>query len=127
MKKHAGQTMVLLLVFFAVAMTVTTAAVVTIVANTQSASDQELGLLAYQIAESGAEDALIRLIRNPNFASAGYTLTVGSGQATIAVSGVLTKTILATGVVSGYSRSVQVTAANSSGLIQVTDWSEVFP
>jgi hypothetical protein len=127
MTHRSGQTLVLLLVFFAVAITITTAAVATIVINTQSSSDQEVGLLAYQIAESGAEDALIRLIRNPNFTSPGYTLTVGPDEATITVSGVATKTVTATGVSGNFSRIIQVTAVNSSGLIQVTDWSEIYP
>ena len=124
---RSGQSLVLLLVFFAVAMTVTAAAVAVIVSNTQSSSSQELGLLAYQVAESGAEDALIHLIRNPNFTSGGYTLTVGPGQATITVSGTTTKTITSTGVQGSYQRLVQITASNASGLISVTTWNEIYP
>src|SRR3989344_2461142 len=117
--QRRGQTLVILLVFFAVAVIVTTAAVAVVISNTQSSSTQELGLLAYQIAESGAEDALIRLIRNPNFTSSGYTLTVGEGEATITVTGTNPKIVTSIVAQGTYQRQVQIAADNSSGLITV--------
>jgi len=56
-----GQTLVLLLVFMAMAITITTAAVMVTVVNSQMGSKWEQGEAALAVAESGAENALIRL------------------------------------------------------------------
>jgi len=122
-----GQTLVFLLVFMAMAITVTTAAVMVIIGNSQAASKLELSLTAYDVAESGAEEALLRLLRNPTYASAGSeTLTIGEGLATITVTGTNPKTILSRGVYNNFFRQVQVTAGYSGGILSVTSWQEVY-
>jgi len=123
-KFKPGQTLVLLLVFFSVAIIVTTGAVAVMIANTQASSGQELGLMAYQIAESGAEEALLRLIRVQIPPS---SLPVGVGVATISVTGSGTQVITSTGVISGYSRTVQVTVQNTAGLLTILTWNEINP
>ncbi len=125
MRFKRGQTLVLLLAFMAIAITITTAAVVVLISNSQSASKFALGTEAYDVAESGVENALVRLLRDPSYT--GESLTVGQGTATIAVTGTGPYTVTSTGVVSDFSRRIQVTANYTNGVLTVTSWSEVYP
>lgn len=122
MKK--GQTLVLLLIFMAMAITITTAAVVVIIANSQMGSKWEQGETALAVAESGAENALLRLLRDPSYA--GETLTVGPGSATIVVSGA-NPTVNVTGRVGDFTRQVRVTTTFAGGILTVNTWNEVWP
>ena len=119
-----GQSLVILLVFIAIAITVTSAAVVMMIVGSTAASKYEQGQTAYATAESGAENALLRLLRDPNYA--GETLTIGSDTATITVTGTNPKTVTSTGVSGGFTRQVQVVAGYTNGILTVTSWSEVF-
>lgn len=119
-----GQTLVILLVFMAMAITITTAAVVVIIVNSQTGSKWEQGESALVIAESGAENALIRLLRDPSYT--GETLTVGAGTATIVVTGV-NPTVDVTGTVGNFSRRVRVMGSYSGGVLTVSSWREVWP
>lgn len=124
MKNRPGQTLVLLLVFIAVAITITTAAVTIIIVNSQAATRLESSLVAYNVAESGAENALITLLRNRSYI--GETLTIGDGVATITVTGSNPKTILSSGTSGNYIRQVQVVAVFTQGVLSITSWQEVF-
>lgn len=125
---RSGQTLVFLLVFMAMSTIITTAAVVMIILNSRSATRMEQGIGTYQIAESGLEDALMRILRNPNYTTGGtpVTLTIGSGTATITVSGVGTKTITSVGTDGGFRRELNATAAFVNGSLLVTSWQEVY-
>lgn len=118
-----GQALVILLVFMAIAVTVTTAAVVMMIIGSTAASKYELSQVAYMTAESGAENAMLRLLRDPNYT--GETLTIGSATATITVTGTDPKTITSTGVSTGFSRQVKVIAGYANGILTVTSWSEI--
>ena len=87
----SGQTLVLLLVFVAITITITSAAVAMMIINSQSGSRFELREITYTVAESGAENALLRLLRDPDYT--GETLTIEDGTATITVTGSSVKTI----------------------------------
>lgn len=119
-----GQTLVFLLVFMTIAITVTAAAVVLMIVNSQSANRMELGLVAYDVAEGGAENAVLRLLREPVYT--GETLTIGSGTATITVTGSGPYTILSKGVSGNFLRQVQVVVAFNSGIMSVTTWKDLF-
>ena len=122
MKK--GQTLVFLLVFMTIAITVTAAAVVLMVVNSQSANRMELGSIAYDVAEGGAENAILRLLRDPSYT--GETLTIGTGTATITVTGSGPYTILSKGVSGNFLRQVEIQVAYSSGIMSITSWREIY-
>lgn len=77
---------------------------------------------AEAIASAGAEDALLILNRNPSFASGGYSLPLGSDQATVSVSQgspvAGQATILSRSTISGYTRKVQVVVSINSASSQ---------
>ena len=127
-----GQALVTLLFFMIIAVTITSAAIVMILVNTQSAGYLESGQYAYGIAESGIENALLRFLRNPSYC--GETLPVGKGSAVIAVTdanhgcnGVSPITITSTGTISTFSRTIQAVVQFTNNQMTVTSWKEIYP
>ena len=107
----------------AIAVTVTSAAVIVMITQSQTTDKYAQGDSAYDIAESGAEEALIRLLRNPNFS--GETLTLDAGTATISATGTSSKTILSVGRAGNFLRQVQINATFSAqGQLSIISWSE---
>src|SRR5437667_12281441 len=81
-----GQALITLLFFTIIAITITSAVVLIVVTNSLSGTKFQQGSLAYEIATSGAENALLRLMRDPTYT--GETLAVGVGNADIQVTSV---------------------------------------
>lgn len=123
-----GQALITLLFFTVIAVTLVSAAVVMILVNSLSGTKQQQGELAYEIAQSGAEDGLITLLRNPSYV--GETLPVGSGSATITVTGNGTSgnpyIILSKGINGIFAREIQITATYQNNLITVLSRKEVY-
>ena len=117
-----GQTLVALLIFMLVAMTITVAATAIAVINLQSNNAFASGSQALYDANSGIENAILELERDPAYG--GSTMTIGSGTATITVSGTGSLTIVSVGSVGNFSRTVTATATESNDLITVTGWNE---
>lgn len=126
MKNHyqSGQTLVTLLVFVLIAASITTAAVAVLLNTTQASSNATNSIVAAQIADSGAENALLRLLRNPNYA--GETLPVGEGEAQIVVTGTDPKTITSTGVIRDFKKTVQVIVTYNNNIMSVSSWNYIY-
>jgi hypothetical protein len=123
MKNQSGQALIVLLFFMIIAITLSTTAIAVVASNSLSVTSTEESTHALEIAEAGAQDGIIRLIRTPNFS--GETLTVSGGSATVVVTGTSTKTILSTGVNGSFTRKIQVTVLFANGILTVTGWQEV--
>ncbi len=117
-----GQGLVILIVFVAMAMTVISSAVTTNVINSVSTTRSQEGEVALNVAESGIENAMLRLLRDSSYT--GETLAIGSDTATITVTGTNPKTIVSTGTVGAYKRTITVTATENAGVLEITSWSE---
>src|SRR5437762_7980451 len=100
---QSGQALVILLVFMVVGIVMTTMAVAIVIVNATAASQIELGEDALKLAESSAENAVLRLLRNPSF-NQTETLTLGGGTAVATISGTNPITIVATGTIGSYVR-----------------------
>jgi len=126
---NRGQALITLLFFTAIGITVISAAVVMTLVNSLSVSKQQQGEVAYEIAESGLDNGLIRLLRSPNTYT-GETLPVGSGSATITVTGSGTSgnpyIVTSTGTIGLFVRKVQATATYVNNLFTVTSQQEIF-
>ena len=93
------------------------------ISSTKDASDEALA-----IAESGIQDALMRLARDKDFTSAGYNLSVSGGTATIIVPSGSSKDITSSGTLNSKTRKIQLTVnADANGKITQTGWTEVAP
>mgnify|MGYP001589368464 CR=1 FL=1 len=123
-QKNRGQALVLLLIFIGISMIITTSATLIMAVNALTNSTFQEGIQTHMLAETGAENAILRLIRNPGYN--GETLTIGSDHATVVVTGSGTKTITSTGTSGSYSQTVTVVVViNSSGLT-IQSWKRTF-
>ena len=124
-----AQALVVLLVFVSVATIITAAAVTIAIISARSTGSLAQGDEALMVAEAGAENAILRIIRDPsNTYAAEPPLTVGNGTATIIVSGTTNKTITSTGTVGTFTRNVQVTGTFSPGTdnkFTLNSWQEI--
>jgi hypothetical protein len=123
-----GQALITLIFFMFIGLTITSGAMIMILINSQSGTKQQQGELAYQIALSGAENGMIRLLRTPGYT--GEVLNIGSGSATIGVTGAGTSgtpyVLTSTGKLGNFARGVEIRATYINNLLTVTSQKEVF-
>ncbi len=122
MKHTRGQALVVLLVFMLVGLTITTAAVIMVIVNSRAATTFSQSVVAQGIAESGAENALLRILRDPSYA--GETLTIGDGSATVEVTGTQDKIITSQGSIGTFIRTTVVGAHIENEVLTVTSWGQ---
>ena len=118
-----GQTLVMLLVFIVIGITVITASVGLIINSSRSIDRLYQGSNALSLAESGIEIAMIKLIRNSSYI--GETITIGQGQVVASVSGSTTKTIRSIGTLGDSTRTVEATVTTIGYRLTITSWMEI--
>jgi len=123
-KTHNGQALVVLLVFMVVAITMTTMAVALVIINARAASQVEQGDMALKLAESGAENALLRLVRDPTYTGM-ETFTLGTGTVTSTVSAGTPIIIRSRGKDGTFTRSASVSASFINTVLTIQSWQEV--
>lgn len=124
MKNSRGQTLVIFLIYILVAVTVTTTAVAVLMSNSRSTDKVYQGSTAYDIAESGAETAILKLLRDPTYS--GEVLTVDDGIATITITGSNPKIVISKGQQNNIIKSVQATVdVSSNNVLTVTSWKQL--
>lgn len=119
---QSGYTLIALLVFILVAMTITTSAAVMSAISMRSNTSIVLGSQALTNAESGVYMAMQSILRNPTYT--GSTVTLPEGTATITVSGTTTRTIISQGADGSYRRTLTVTATLTGNAWAITSWRE---
>ena len=124
--QQRGQTLIALLIFMMLSILITTTAVTITAINIQGNNQGNFGELARQAAETGAENALLQLERDPAYS--GETMNINSSTtATITVSGTTTRTITSVGTIAGigtFKRTIVVTASYANAVFTVTSWIE---
>ena len=126
MKKQSqsGYVAVVLLVFVTVATVVAAASVSLNVIALQSGTEASFAAQALTIAESGSENAVLRLLRDPSYT--GETLVVADGQAVTTVIGTSPQTIRTVGTLDNFSRTIEVQVDRVGGVLSVLSWQEVY-
>ena len=124
LRRQEGQTLVTLLVFSVMAISVAAASVAIMINTSRATHITESQVRVMGAAESGVENAIIRLIRNPSYA--GETLTLDDNTITITVSGTDTKTIQATANNGLFQHTIQATASYVDNRLTVTSWNTVY-
>ena len=122
-KYQEGQTLIILLTYMIIAIIVTTASIALIINSSRGTDKVYQGTNSLDIAESGAETAMIKLLRNPNYT--GETITVNTGQAIITVTGTNPKMILSKGTLNNFIRTIQVIITTTNNILTVTSWKEI--
>lgn len=118
-----GQTLIALLFFVLVGIIVTVASSLIIGINALAAAKLSQGEAARQLAETGAENAMISLLRDPTYS--GETFAIGSDTIDVVVTGSTTKTIVSTGTTGNFVRKVEV-VADYNGVLIPLSWKEIF-
>jgi len=117
---NKGQALVTLLFFMVIAISVITASSVILFTNVTAGSTTEQGAIVLSGAESGAENALLRLLRNPAYS--GEALLVGNVNVNI---GVTNGTIIATASANNVIRKIQVQTVYNGNVLSVSSWKEI--
>ena len=117
-----GQTLITLLVFMVIGITIVSSAALVLAANMLSTTTTEQGQMAYYVAESGAEDGMLHMLRNPLYDDTYSPLPSTDGQATIKIH---SGTITSVGKSGNTVRKVQVQTTYTGGVLTVTSWKEI--
>jgi len=121
-RRREGQTLVSLMIFMVTAIIIITAAVAVIIINSKATSKFYQGIVSYDIAETGIENAIIRLLRDPNYS--GETLVLEDKTVEIQVSGASPYTIISTGTNGNFKRTIQATASYNNNVLNISSWEE---
>jgi len=118
-----GSALLAIIVISAIATTIFTAASTSLLGQLIQSNTSTNSAKSYLFAESGVEDAILNLLRNPDYA--GGTLILDSKDITIVVTGTNPKTITVTVEFNNTKRTLSVTALYSENNLQITSWREI--
>jgi len=118
-----GQSLITLMFFIIIASTIISASSIMLINNIKEASIDEQGINAYYLAESGIENALLRLLRNPSYT--GETLTTGQGSILIEITPGATPVILSTGTFANSMRKIEAQTMYNEGMLEISTWKEI--
>ncbi len=121
-EKSSGHILITLLIVMVATTVISMAAVSWVIDNTQGNSQTQYGLSALAAAESGIENAMMALLRNPSYT--GEVFTVGNATVTVSVLGTSEKTIVSQSVAGNHSRKIEVTATYIDNVLTITSWKE---
>lgn len=122
-KNQNGSALVTILVFVAVAMTVTTGAIIVSVINTQGISKASRSITIKQNVDSAGELSALELLRNPNYT--GETVTIQSTPITITVTGTTTKTTNVYNTSGNFIRKIQIIGDYTDNIYSINSWKEI--
>ncbi len=122
---QGGQTLIVLLIFVLVAVSVTTASIFIVTANSLASSDSSRGITTKQMADSGIETAYLKILRDPTYS--GETISdLEGGSVTITVSWVgSTGTIVSTAINGSFTRTVESVVTTSQNVLNQVSWKEI--
>lgn len=115
--------LIALMIFIVVGISVATTATMIVIDATVGVSQQQAGNAAIDVAESGAEIAILSLLRDPAYT--GEVLSIGEGTATVSIEGENPYTLHVVGEIYASSRSLEVVVAREEGSWLVQEWYEV--
>lgn len=120
---ESGYMLTALLVFLVVIIVVTTTSVLVSVSSLRSETYFDFGSEALAAADSGAENAILRLLRDPTYL--GETLQVGTTEVIITVVGSAPQVVTVVADSGSFERTVEVRLERVDGMLQVTSWKEL--
>lgn len=116
-----GQALVTLLFFMIMGITITTAAVIVVFNNASAATVSQQGNDAYYIAESGIDEGLLNLLRNPSF-NGNENFSVGDGSVVVNIGNNI---VTATGSAQNSIRTIQVKTVYNNNTLSIVSRSQL--
>lgn len=124
MTNQSGQMLIPLLIFMVIAVMIITGAIIVMGIDTTTASSLQQSSLALNNAETGAENAVLRLLRDPAYTGEVMTFPQ-QGSAQIAVVGTDTFIATSSGRMGNFLRKIEVHMQYDTGKLTVTSWREI--
>ena len=126
MSNRKGQTLVILLIFIIVAISIATTSVSVIITNAQKTLTLNKSTEAYYAAEAGIENASISLLRDSTYA--GETIQIQTGiTAEVGVIYNGKYVVTSKGISGGAHRTIQAIFSYTNSVLALESWQEVFP
>jgi hypothetical protein len=120
---ESGYMLTALLVFLVVIIIITTTSVLVSVSSLRSETYFDSGSEALSAVDSGAENAILRLLRDPTYL--GETLQVGTTEVIITVVGSAPQVVTVVADSGSFERTIEVQLQRVDGMLQVTSWKEL--
>lgn len=121
MKK--GQTLVSLIVVVAMSIIIISTVLGLVISNSINTSIIQQSSLVRSAAESGMENALLQLLRNPDYLGETITSNINGYQTVITVTGDETnKTLESTATSLNYRRKIVVEITYNENIMQINSW-----
>ncbi len=121
--EQKGSILIALLIFIVVGITMTSAAIMIMIDSTVISADTLIADQSLMVAESGVENAILRLLRDPSYT--GEVMEIEDGRAEVTVTNAGTILINSTGIVGRTSRTVTVELIRELGVWRVSSWKEM--
>lgn len=118
-----GQVGILLTLIIFLLISITTTAVAVALSSSQSLTSNELSEQALISAQTGLDNAVLRLLRDPTYTGESG-LSIAQGSVTITVTGSPTQLVTSSAVVGGTIRRVRVNVSNNSGALLIDGYEE---
>ena len=123
-KSEAGQTLVSLLVFSVVALAVTTTAISVTINTSQATQAVENRVYIQHAAQSGIENALLRLLRDPTYG--GETITIDDVTIVTTIVGSDPYTITATADNTRFSHTEEAVVTYTNNILTISSWASSY-
>lgn len=121
---NGGQVLTSVIVFMAFGLSVIALSAVLTIINIQNTAKNTQSAQALTYAESGAEEGVLRLLRDPGFA--GGTLVIDGISVPISVSGdAVNKTVTSTASFNGFTKKIQATVSLANEKLVLLSWKQV--
>ncbi len=120
-KIQLGQSLISLLIIAVIGTTIAGGATMLVIVNSQSGLKFQESTLAYALAQSAADNTILRLLREPSYTGES-NLPLGGGFADIAITNVNGEFIATTsGKVGNFVRKIQIRARYDENYVLVVD------
>jgi len=118
-----GQALVSIVVLAAAAAVIAAGAALTAISLSKTAALSKDSDKVYYLAESGAEEALLALLRDPTYT--GNNQKLDNTSVVISVTGINQKTIISEAFNNNVKRRVEVLAQLTNNILTITSWKEI--
>lgn len=124
--RDGGQALIMLLFFVLVGVAITTAATFIIASNSEAVTTLSEGIIAKEMADSGAETAMIGILRNSDTYSGETINNLNGGSVVVTVTGATSKTIDSVATNGNFVKKVEVTVTYSNNVLETpSSWKEI--
>ncbi len=119
-----GQALLTVIFIAVIGMFITTGALYALLNNINTATLEDVGVMTRSAAESGIENALVRLIRDPSYA--GETMMLDANKTVIvSVTGSTSQTITAVATEGLITHKIAVVVHYNGGVLTIDSWNSI--